>query len=604
MCGICGLINKDGSPVSRKILSEINDLAAHRGPDDFGLFIDGHVGLGHRRLSILDLSKAGHQPMSRSERYWITFNGEIYNYIELREELRREGELFVTGTDTEVILAAWQRWGEDALRRFNGMWAFAIYDKIEKLLVLSRDRFGVKPLYIRETPDHFKFSSEIKQLVKFGDARVNEQNTLNYLVAHHENIGEETMFRGVKTLAAGSVAYYNLRSATLKVNLFYKLKINELTQAYSKSDWIRLFSETFESAVRLRLRSDVKVGTCVSGGLDSAAVSGVASLLHYQQSTNRFLGIHAQGSEVQIDESAYARTVARAFNLELHILKPSYHDFVEQIDEVVYTQEEPFGSPSMFMGWHVFRKAKSLGCKVMLNGQGGDEVLLGYPRYLASACNWLRPIDTLSSVWAAHRVTGISFAELLAYQFYFRSSAIRQFVLERKSLVKKEWIDSYDKNLIRESTDSFQHHHSLQLAEITRIQLPHLLRYEDRNSMRHSIETRLPFLDYRLVELCVSAPLDAKLNCGWSKLLLRRSLQDILPTEIAWRGSKLGFEAPEQTWLGTHQHEILKEVIKSEIIRHYCNVAEIKNQWGRLTLKDRWSYYNLAVWARVFKVNG
>jgi asparagine synthase (glutamine-hydrolysing) len=600
MCGISGIVKKDaGREVSLEEINAMNMAAAHRGPDDQGVYLWKNVALGHTRLSIVDLSLNGHQPMNYAGRYWIVFNGEIYNYIEIKVELLKIGCRFTSNSDTEVVLAAWNQWGEAAFSRFNGMWAIVILDTSTSELIMSRDRFGVKPLYFSEGTKDFLFASEIKQILVHRSARVNEVVLLNYLLAHNENIGEETMFRDIQTMAAGEIIRYDIRHCSYKRTKFYNLEANK---SIHPEDWTRRFADLLESSVNLRMRCDVQVGTCVSGGLDSAAVSAIASRLYRRNVNAKFIGIHAKGSESKVDESGYAKNVANALGLEMHIVEPSLDDFIETIDEVIRTQEEPFGSPSMFMGWHVFKKAKELGCKVMLNGQGGDEVLLGYGRYIASILTPKRPLKSLREAISMAVISGIPLRELLGYYVYFRSVYFRDIVLKHRTMVRKEWRDVYDSSPLRRSALAFRDFRRLQFSEITDVQLPHLLRYEDRNSMRHGIETRLPFLDYRLVELCVSAPIDQKIANGWTKVMLRRVAQDLLPSGVAWRGTKMGFEAPERTWITGYQNGILNEISRSEILQKYVDVKRLKTNFDCLSLKDKWGYFNVAAWERVFAV--
>jgi asparagine synthase (glutamine-hydrolysing) len=350
--------------------------------------------------------------------------------------------------------------------------------------------------------------------------------------------------------------------------------------------------------VRLRLRSDVRVGTCLSGGLDSSATSAVASRLYGLDTSERFLAIHAKSIDTETDESRWARMAADHSNIDLHTVEPQSSDFLSTIDELIDTQEEPFGSPSMFMGWHVFRRAKELGCKVMLNGQGADEVLLGYERYFAA---FLRSVPSgafLREAIDQSRNSRLSLKEIFLYNFYFTSPTLRKFALKRRSLLTSDVKNSFDFATINRSAASFKHIEDLQLFEITTLQLPHLLRYEDRNSMRHSIETRLPFLDYRLVEFCISVSPEFKIREGWTKYLLRRAMVPTLPSKVTWRKDKMGFAAPERTWIGGATQMMKNEIAGSKILAEIVQIDRLLKEFDTLPLRRKWSYFMIAAWER------
>lgn len=380
MCGIAGIISK-GS-IDKNSIEQMTSCVSHRGPDGYGYYLDDRFALGHRRLAILDLSDAGHQPMEYMQRYIITYNGEIYNYIEIRKELEKEGYTFQSKTDTEVIMAAYSFWGSDCVNHFNGMWAFALFDKEKKIFFLSRDRFGVKPLYYAQIGDMFVFGSEIKQLLLFSENRfVNKKILIDYLVCGFSEHTEETFFEGIYSLAGGHNLTYCLQKHTFCIEKFYHLVLDKTAEKIEEEQAIEKYKEEFLRSIRFRLRSDVKVGTCLSGGLDSSSVAATASDQYYLESRLKFQAIHAKSTEIETQESDYAEKLASEKPIELHILTPSVEDFLAAIDDVFYTQEEPFGSPSVFMQFFVMKKAREIGSIVMLDGQGGDETLLGYERY-------------------------------------------------------------------------------------------------------------------------------------------------------------------------------------------------------------------------------
>ena len=422
------------------------------------------------------------------------------------------------------------------------------------------------------------------------------------MLTHIDNHTNDTYFKDVSSFPAGHYMIYNLVTNQRYLNSYYVLKANPLYKNLKEEEATKMFGEIFQDAIHLRLRSDVKVGTCLSGGLDSSAISAVAAKKYNSESDDKFIAINAKSTDQSNDESEFAEIVATNSNLDLKVVTPSYEDFLNTIDEVIYTQEEPFGSPSMFMGWHVFQEAKRLNCTVMLNGQGGDEILLGYERYFSSSLSTNNPINFIREIFNQSKNSRLSFFKTLAYFFYFKNSTIRIMRLKNKSFVKKCFkLDKYF-DFVKKSAKSFNNITELQIFEISKLQLPHLLRYEDRNSMRHSIETRLPFLDYRLVELSLSLPLDLKIKNGWTKYILRKFADGLLPNSIVWRKNKFGFEAPEKIWLKKYQKNMIAEIEQSNLLANFCDVQDIVKKFNTLSLKDRWMYFNIARWEKVYNV--
>ena len=603
MCGIAGLIDKRGSQVDPAAIRRMTDAVAHRGPDADGYYFGRSFAFGHRRLSILDLSTHGLQPMAYRDRYQLIYNGEIYNYIEIRSDLEKLGHAFGSGTDSEVILAAYAEWGSACCKRFNGMWAFAIFDSLRETIFLARDRFGVKPLYYVSTPDLFAFGSEIKQLLPLqGTVRANRSVVVKALLTSIDGDDEQTYFDGVMSFPQAHHGTYDLRTNELAIERYYELAASGAHAGLSREEAVAEFRRLFTDSVRIRLRSDVRVGTCLSGGLDSSAISGVASRMYHEAGHARFIGIHAKSIDAETDESRFARIAADHLAIELHVVEPSVDDFLATIDDLTDTQEEPFGSASMFMGWHVFQRAAELGCKVMLNGQGGDEVLLGYERYFAAYLRSVPVRRMLAEARAQARNSKLSLKDVLLYGLYFQSASVRTARLKRRSYLLPEIADSHAFDEIRRSAKSFRSVTDMQLLEIGSLQLPHLLRYEDRNSMRHSIETRLPFLDYRLVELCVGISPAYKIHDGWTKHLLREAMSDTLPPAIAWRRDKMGFEAPMRSWIGAAMQRMKREVAGSQILRRITDHRTLCDGYESLPLAEAWRYFNFAAWERRFGV--
>jgi asparagine synthase (glutamine-hydrolysing) len=604
MCGIAGIVRFDGHPADLALLGRMIEVAHHRGPDDTDAVVLGSVGLAHKRLAIIDLNPRGRQPMSYGGRYWIVYNGEVYNYLELRAELEALGHVFRTSSDTEVILAAYAQWGHRCLQRFNGMWAFAIYDDRQREVFLARDRFGVKPLTIATRPDMFCFASEIKQLLPVMPVRrANTRRVLDYLVTGYENHSDETFFEGIETLPAGSWMRIGCDGRVIDRQSFYELELKPEYANLGLDAAAETVSALLRDAIRLRLRADVRVGTCLSGGLDSSTISVLASDQYNRAGGQEFIGVHAKSIEKSTDESAYAEQVARRAGIRLVTVEPDAEDFAATVDEVVYTQEEPFGSPSMFMGWHVFREARRQGCLVMLNGQGCDEAFLGYERYYPLELNPTHPIDFMRRLRGQARHSKLGITEALFYYLYFRSAFVRISRLRANRYLASRHLASTAFDLVRESADSYASCFGLQKLEIESLQLPHLLRYEDRNSMRHSIETRLPFLDFRLMEAAASMALHHKLHDGWTKYVVRKVAEPHLPAEVVWRKVKLGFEAPTGVWFRDRSEAMKAEISASPLVNEFADVAAVMRDFDTLGAKHKWSLFNLAVWGRVYAVS-
>lgn len=600
MCGISGIINRRAVSVAPALIEKMTDLIKHRGPNGFGYYFGDNFAFGHRRLAIIDLSDAGHQPMSYMDRYVITFNGEVYNYLELRAELLSAGYTFHSATDTEVIMAAYDYWGTDCVNRFNGMWAFAIYDVRKKLIFCSRDRFGIKPFYYSSSNERFVFGSEIKQLLLFEEKRQANHGILcDYLVSGLLDHTDETFFRNVMALPGGHTLTYCLSENTVSINRYYSIHLDPGLNALDEAGAVERYRQEFIRAVSFRLRSDVPVGTCLSGGLDSSSVASIASERYQGSSGCRFIGIHAKSSERQTDESAYAIMVAEAKRIDLRTITPTAEDFKEVLDEVFYTQEEPFGSPSIFMQYFVMRKAKAMGCTVMLDGQGGDETLLGYVRYYPAYLLSLPLSHVLRGFLQARKNSQLSVKQLLSYCLYFSSSALRIGRLKKRCwFIKAEYLGKFE--WVKKAARSNLSISRLHEIEIFHLCLPQLLRYEDRNSMRHSVEARLPFLDYRLLETALSVNNRYKICNGWTKYLLRKAMEKVLPEQVAWRKNKLGFNAPDKTWLQAIEEEMACCIHKSAIIKRLTGGAlNLK----KVDSKMRWRLYAIAKWEAIYDVS-
>jgi len=601
MCGITGIINKNNLPCDERLLYEVNESIRHRGPDGDGFYVYKNLGFGHRRLAIIDLTDSGKQPMELNNRYYITYNGEVYNYIEIREELIRAGVTFKSATDTEVILKAYEFWGEDCVKYFNGMWAFAIFDKQKETVFMSRDRFGVKPLYYINTTEKFAFGSEIKQLLGFGmKAKINKQMLSDYFCIGYSNHTPDTFFDGIFQLEPGCNLTLSLKDVNPNITRYYELKVNKEVNKLKEQQAIDFYISKLNDAINLRLRSDVVVGSCLSGGLDSSYVSSYAGTLHNAKSTDRFKAITARSIQSDNDESSYAKMVADYANLDWHLASPDTNDYLNVLDKVIEIQEEPFGGPSIVMQYYVLKMAKDNNCIVMLDGQGGDETLLGYERYYASYFNTLGIAQKVKFLFTASKNSKLKISELVKYILYFNNYSIRRRILLKKNLyLKKVLASRFNNKLLRSIIDKSKNIYELQIFEIQSHQLRTLLMYEDKNSMAHSIETRLPFLDYRAVEAAVSMNCDYKINGGWTKYALRKGgvNNKVLPAEIAWRKNKIGFEAPSKLWL-SKKEENIKLFQASPFLNTIIDFTKIK-VWDDATY---WKLLNVYKWQQIFNV--
>jgi asparagine synthase (glutamine-hydrolysing) len=611
MCGIAGLISGAGTPLS-PLIQQMTEAVAHRGPDGQGVWVNGDVALGHRRLSIIDLTELGKQPMTDEETGCvITYNGEIYNYLELRDELIALGRRFLSGSDTEVLLRAYEQWGTDCVRKFNGMWAFAIFDPRRNIVFCSRDRFGVKPFYYAETASGFAFGSEIRQLLPLlpkinADARV----TMNFLVSRVAEDIEASFFAGVKKLPGGHNLIYRVQNRSFMIERFYNLASSAEAARLTGREALESFDALFQDAIKLRMRSDVKVGTCLSGGMDSSSIAVLAGEMYRAASDGQaFSAITAVSEDPLTDESAFAKQIVDRAGLKWTTVRPGYDDFREAVDAVVRTQEEPFASTSIFMQYFVMQAAHKAGITVLLDGQGGDEILLGYERYFADhfigslrAARFGSAVNVLSGLSRNGRSGALK--ALLWNLAYFHVPGIRgagirfprNFFSIDAALAAEDGNSSGDVG-----TDLF----ALQKREIERSNLPVLLRYEDKNSMAHAIETRLPFLDYRLVELSTSLASELKLADGWGKHLLRKAMDARMPAEIVWRKHKFGFESPESIWMRNHAATVDQTIASSDLIRYLCNRNQLQSDGlKKINQGLRWRLYSLAKWSETFGVSG
>jgi asparagine synthase (glutamine-hydrolysing) len=540
----------------------------HRGPDDYGhVFIGGEnpffvhdasegdilpsfLAFGHRRLSILDCSEAGRQPFSADNgNYWITYNGEVYNYKELRDELRYAGYTFHTETDTEVILAAYREWGTRCFSRFNGMWGMAIWDAPRQQLILSRDRFGVKPLHYACLDNALIFASEIKGVLASDrvKAKANNHVIADYLKWGVVNHGTETFFDNIHAFPPGHFAVIPRGLPTgMRPEPFWQLENKPLN--ITANDAEEFFRTLFEDSVRLRMRSDVPVGSCLSGGLDSSAIVCVASrCAENGGQMNTFTSVF---DDPRFDERHWATLVNDRVGAKHHFVSPTQEGFLDDLQNLIWHQEEPFTSASIYAQWRVMQSARETSVPVLLDGQGADEILCGYRKFymlylrdLAQKGHWHVFLNELKGLVVNGDRGLLRFWEGKRYLPAF----LRERTEGTQSWLASEFTKIYYSSEVKLA--SMKSVAERQKEDLFQFSVPSLLRYEDRNSMAWSIESRVPFLDYRLVELALSFPTNIKLAAGQTKAILRHALHGIVPQVILERRDKMGFVTPQQSWI-------------------------------------------------------
>ncbi len=560
MCGIVALIGAEET--GRSVVDEMRDRLAHRGPDGIETWFSrepaGTVALGHRRLAIIDLSTAANQPMFSADRSLaIVYNGEIYNYIELREELRKLGHAFRTESDTEVILAAYRQWGVDCLPRLNGMFAIALWDGREGRLLVARDRFGEKPLFHTRLPGGgMAFASEAKALFAHpGVAAAIDEDVLElYLNARYYESDEATMFKGVKRLRAAHAMLLDGKGQVLRSWRYWTPDFSPRDERYREADAVERFRELVERSVSMRLRSDVPVGTSLSGGLDSSTVVALVAKLKGER------GIVTQNTftarfddDPALSEGHFVDLVTSATGVNAHMITPDPMRLMEESRRIHYHQEEPFLSASIYLQWCVMRLASAQSTKVILDGQGADELLGGYQFYfpthqydLVESGRWLSAIR--ETTLFSRRLAGASRLYPNSQRRFNRNAALGLRQLARHGLRRGAPHPDGELAGVPRLTRGGRHR-NLRARAMLYESLPQLLRYADRNSMAFARETRLPFLDYDLVDFVAGLPERALVGDGWQKLILRRAGDRLLPREVTWRADKMGYAAPLDRWL-------------------------------------------------------
>ncbi|HKG15741.1 MAG TPA: asparagine synthase (glutamine-hydrolyzing) [Pyrinomonadaceae bacterium] len=633
MCGINGiaLSSRSRRELDVRVLERMRDVITHRGPDDAGVYVDGRVGLGHRRLSIVDVA-AGHQPMPNEDgALQVIYNGEIYNHADYREGLEARGHVYRTHCDTETILHLYEEHGPACVKHFRGMFAFAIWDARGKELFVARDRLGVKPLYYVHADDgSLYFASEIKALLEAGAVRpeLNYPALPDYL-ANHSTSGEETLFRGVRRLMPGHWMLW--RDGELKIERYWDVRFSPEEGgpdgAHKTDDeYVAEWSELFRESVRLRLMADVPLGMFLSGGIDSSAIAAVMSRMVAEPIKTFSVAF----AEREANELEYARAVAGAFKTDHHEIVVSPEDFFGALPELVWHEDEPLAHPSSVALNFVSRLA-ARHVKVVLTGEGSDEMLAGYARYRKTVANLALGARYNSLVPAALRgavARGVAALpasrsrQRLARTFLCLAPDIETIYFDNFSVFSREAQKRLLTSEARERTGGPEPYRAVTnylketdarsllerlLYADTKTYLHELLMKQDQMSMAASIESRVPFLDHRLVEYTARMPERMKLR-GWTtKYVLRRAMEGVLPRQILTR-PKMGFPVPVGAWFRGRYRHVLDEYVLGEraasrgvFERGYVRGMVARHHSGAEDHTERlWALVNFEMWQRRF----
>jgi len=609
MCGIAGIIQTNPSFYQQQHLKKMTDALAHRRPDGEGQWQNDSqtVLMGHRRLAVIDLTDVASQPFHYLNRYTIIHNGEVYNYIELKETLKKKGYAFHSKSDTEVIAASYDSWKEDCLQYLDGMFSFAIWDEKEKELFAARDRFGEKPFYFYHHHDRFLFASEMKAIWAAGVQRQpNLKMLFNFItIGYTDNPEqpEETFFENIQKLPAASFLKFSLVYFNYTIKKYWEITPEHENNLISENEVIEKFSTLLNDSINKRLRSDVAIGSSLSGGLDSSSI--VALMNKAGQKPKTFT---ASFPGFEKDESHIAKNLAAQFQMSSYFVNTNETDFISDWEQLCYHQEEPFGSSSIYAQYKVYELAKQQGIKVLLDGQGADETLAGYHKYYKWYWQELFRKGKLSGrkELLAARNLGIteSFTWKNKIAAWFPSFA--SIVLERQYLAKAlshpdltaDFVQHQSSEAYYTPPDYFNLNGVLHFNTFTH-GLEELLRFADRNAMAHGIEVRLPFLSHDLVSFLFTLPSHFKIRNGYTKWLLRKTMEKDLPAAISWRTDKIGFEPPQQQWMEQKpvqdKIQAAKEMLVAEkILKPEVASKKIKPAAANDTASDDWRYLTAA----------
>ncbi len=610
MCGLAGILQPDPQQYSLADLQRMTHALAHRGPDGEHHWRsdDGTVLLGHRRLKMLDLSDHAKQPLSYLNRYTLIHNGEIYNYLELKESLSQKGYPFQTTGDTEVIAAAYDHWGTDCLSHFDGMFAFALWDSKERTLFAARDRFGEKPFYYALQNHTLLFASEIKAFWALGlPKQTNPQLAFHYLTLGYVDDPlqpDRTFFQEILKLPAAHYLKYSAIYRTATIQRYWDIDLTRDPSNLTETETLQHFQELLHTSVHRRLRSDVPIGCSLSGGLDSSAL---AHQIHKQTNIplHTFTAIFPQFDR---NEEASARTLAQHIQAKAHFINLTETDWLTTGLECLQQQDEPVGSSSVFAQYAVYRAIAQEGIKGVIEGQGADETLAGYERYYP----WYWQELYRKRQWHSSREktatqelnVDVPFHWKNKLAAFFPQAAARQRQREYQQQAKRntELNESFRREQLQQFHHAMPEHPGLNGAlyfNTCTHGLEELLRYADRNAMRFGVETRLPFLSHELVEFIFSLPPHFKIRQGWRKWILRQSMDKHLPHSICWNPNKIGYETPQAHWMQQPDfqeaiYESRKKLIREKILAPAVADRPIQPQAAHAPNPRDWRYFSLA----------
>lgn len=662
MCGITGIVALNGAPLDLQVLQRMNDVQAHRGPDGEGFVVswpESHgycsaflrhtsqsrrtpppkIALGHRRLAILDLSDRGLQPMSAgASGAWIVFNGEIYNHIELRNELEARGRFFNTRTDTEVLLQSYLEWGEACLERLDGMFAFAIWDGARGRLFCARDRLGIKPFYYSMPAEHFIFASEIKGLLPFPGlaTTADDEAVLGFLIHGNCDYRERTIFKGVTALPAAHGLTLDLATRQMRRWCYWEPAPMPDWNHLDDQSRVDLLRDHLMRATRSHLISDVRAGSCLSGGLDSSAIVALIGKIWHEQPDvasavgEQFNTFTSCYEYPELDERRYALEMANAIGATPHLVFPSATDFWDGFGKMAWHQDMPFSGLSFYAQWRVMRAANEAGVKVLLDGQGGDEVFGGYAKfryaYLASLLRAGRLGTMAQEAWASVMQRDLYILDVRRGYRYLprRLRALLGVDSLLQRVLRADWNSAVDDESTPSTrwwrhaagtSDSASSRSIMQAVQIEDIQvdtLPLLLRMEDRSSMAFSIEARVPLLDHKLVEYGLSLPDRLKIQGGFSKFAVRQATRGLIPEGVRLRRTKLGFAGADRRWLDGELRPQVTGVIEDRLrCERFVDPVPLR-RWYRSPAAARanteaygglFRILALEMWMRAFDIN-
>jgi asparagine synthase (glutamine-hydrolysing) len=646
MCGIAGIVSR--IPINTEVLVRMNNAMKHRGPDGEGfvLLTDNesfplagddtpndhsnrdlpfspkahirekaaqfNIGLAHRRLAIIDLDATGHQPMcDASSGVWITFNGEIYNYLELRTELSALGHRFITQSDTEVILAAYRQWGKNCLQHFNGMWAFVIIDRAENRMFAARDRFGVKPFYFVAKPGSIAFASEQKVLLASNiiQPEVNRKAVFDYFVFGQIEYEREGFLKGIEELHAGYFFESSLNNPRPEIHQWYKLPVTHSHEVMDEKKHIERISELLDDAIRIRLRADVDVGSCLSGGLDSSAIVGFMR----KNLGNKPLHVFtASFPGSPVDEGNWASLMAQHVQAIEHTVTPTADELRKDISELMYAQDVPIWSTSTYAQFRVMRLVQQTGIRVVLDGQGGDEVFAGYQThnyFRSRGMSWIERLKNMNS-------QGNLGEELRFFlKQYLRFEGVHKLPNSLSKHIYSNYFNDLEyisKDLFEENSTTFRAQRKYQTQnlndrlalEMQNTSLKAYLKCEDRCAMWHSVESRTPFADdHPLIEYVFNLPESMKIKNNSLKHLLREASSNVLPEKIKNRHDKQGYTTPNSKWISEIADSLYDSFDNS--LSQYLNIDKIRGDFDRIfkkkTLNDDGRTFKLisfALWIK------